>query len=112
MCCFAWHVTKRFGKILLLRRVDFAAFNAKGEGMSFADTEEVQRAYGSGRVELHARVKVRIHETLMNLGEETTEQTRIVETTVGRALLWDIVPAGLSFDMINQPMVKKSQSRG
>ena len=47
--------------------------NAKGEGMSFADTEEVQRAYGSGRVELHARVKVRIHETLMNLGEETTE---------------------------------------
>ena len=85
--------------------------NAKGEGMSFADTEEVQRAYGSGRVELHARVKVRIHETLMNLGEETTEQTRIVETTVGRALLWDIVPAGLSFDLINQPMVKKAISR-
>jgi DNA-directed RNA polymerase subunit beta' len=47
----------------------------------------------------------------MNLGEETTEQTRIVETTVGRALLWDIVPAGLAFDLINQPMVKKSISR-
>ncbi|MDG2460946.1 MAG: DNA-directed RNA polymerase subunit beta' [Luminiphilus sp.] len=85
--------------------------NAKGEGMSFADTEEVQRAYGSGQVDLQARVKVRIHETLMNLGEETTEQTRIVETSVGRALLWDIVPAGLSFDLINQPMVKKAISR-
>ena len=47
----------------------------------------------------------------MNLGEETVERTRIVDTTVGRALLWDIVPAGLSFDLINQPMVKKAISR-
>ena len=85
--------------------------NAKGEGMSFADTEEVQRAYGSGQVDLQAKVKVRVHETLMNLGEETVERTRIVDTTVGRALLWDIVPAGLSFDLINQPMVKKAISR-
>ncbi|MEL0306080.1 MAG: DNA-directed RNA polymerase subunit beta', partial [Halieaceae bacterium] len=85
--------------------------NAKGEGMSFADTQEVQRAFGSGQVDLQARVKVRVHETLMNLGEETTERTRIVETTVGRALLWDIVPDGLSYDLINQPMVKKAISR-
>ena len=85
--------------------------NAKGEGMSFADTEEVQRAFGSGSVDLHARVKVRIHETLMNLGEETREQTRIVETSVGRALLWDIVPDGLSFDLVNRPMVKKAISQ-
>ena len=85
--------------------------NAKGEGMTFADNEEVQRAFGSGQVDLQARVKVRIHEVLMNLGEETREQTRIVETTVGRALLWDIVPEGLSYDQINQPMVKKAISR-
>ena len=85
--------------------------NAKGEGMTFADTEEVQRAFGSGQVDLQARVSVRIHEVLMNLGEETREQTRIVETTVGRALLWDIVPEGLSYDQINQPMVKKAISR-
>jgi DNA-directed RNA polymerase subunit beta' len=85
--------------------------NAKGEGMSFADTQEVQRAFGSGQVDLQARVKVRVHEVLMNLGEETTERTRIVETTVGRALLWDIVPDGLSYDLINQPMVKKAISR-
>ena len=85
--------------------------NAKGEGMSFADNQEVQRAFGSGQVDLQARVKVRIHETLMNLGEETTERTRIVDTTVGRALLWDIVPDGLSYDMINQPMVKKAISK-
>jgi DNA-directed RNA polymerase subunit beta' len=85
--------------------------NAKGEGMTFADTDEVQRAFGSGQVDLQARVSVRIHEVLMNLGEETREQTRVVETTVGRALLWDIVPEGLSYDQINQPMVKKAISR-
>jgi DNA-directed RNA polymerase subunit beta' len=85
--------------------------NAKGEGMTFADTEEVQRAFGSGQVDLQARVSVRIHEVLMDLGEETREQTRIVETTVGRALLWNIVPEGLSYDQINQPMVKKAISR-
>ena len=85
--------------------------NAKGEGMIFADIEEVQRAFGSGQVDLQARVSVRIHEVLMNLGEDTWEQTRIVETTVGRALLWDIVPEGLSYDQINKPMVKKAISR-
>ena len=35
----------------------------------------------------------------------------MVESTVGRALLWRIVPEGLSFDMVNQPMVKKAISR-
>jgi DNA-directed RNA polymerase subunit beta' len=30
---------------------------------------------------------------------------------VGRALLWEIVPKGLSYDMVNQPMVKKAISR-
>jgi len=82
--------------------------NARGEGMSFSDTAEVERAYGSGQVDLHARIKVRIAETVIQYGEEEVTQTRLVETTVGRALLWGIVPEGLSFDMINQPMVKKS----
>jgi DNA-directed RNA polymerase subunit beta' len=85
--------------------------NARGEGMSFADTAEVERAYGSGQVDLHARIKVRIAETVIQYGEEEVTQTRLVETTVGRALLWGIVPEGLSFDMINQPMVKKAISR-
>ncbi len=34
--------------------------NAKGEGMIFADVAEVHRAYESGAVDLHAKIKVRI----------------------------------------------------
>jgi len=48
---------------------------------------------------------------VMGYNQEVDRATRIVETTVGRALLWRIVPEGLSFDMINQPMVKKAISR-
>jgi len=85
--------------------------NAKGEGMAFSDQAEVERAYASGEVHLQARIKVRIHEVVMGYNQEVDRATRIVETTVGRALLWRIVPEGLSFDMINQPMVKKAISR-
>ena len=85
--------------------------NARGEGMVFADPTEVQRAYASGQVELQARIKVRINETVASYNEESETRNRIVDTTVGRALLWEIVPAGLSYDMINQPMVKKAISR-
>ncbi len=85
--------------------------NARGEGMTFADAAEVERAYAAGQVELQARIRVRITETRNVLGEEPVTETRVVESTVGRALLWRIVPEGLSFDMVNQPMVKKAISR-
>ena len=85
--------------------------NAKGEGMTFADTAEAERAYASGQVDLQARVKVRITETLVQAEADPITQTRVVDTTIGRALLWRIVPEGLSYDMVNQPMVKKAISR-
>jgi len=84
--------------------------NAKGEGMTFADTAEAERAYASGQVDLQARVKVRITETLVQAEADSITQTRVVDTTIGRAL-WRIVPEGLSYDMVNQPMVKKAISR-
>jgi len=85
--------------------------NAKGEGMTFADTAEAERAYAAGQVDLQARVKVRITETLVQYETDPVTQTRVVDTTIGRALLWRIVPEGLSYDMVNQPMVKKAISR-
>jgi DNA-directed RNA polymerase subunit beta' len=85
--------------------------NAKGEGMTFADTAEAERAYASGQADLQARVKVRITETLVQYEADPVTQTRVVDTTIGRALLWRIVPEGLSYDMVNQPMVKKAISR-
>ncbi|HUL46050.1 MAG TPA: DNA-directed RNA polymerase subunit beta' [Steroidobacteraceae bacterium] len=83
---------------------------AKGEGMFFADVGEVHRAYESRGVDLQAKVRVRLRETLRGEGGTMTEQTRIVETTVGRALLSEILPKGLSFDLINQDMTKKAIS--
>ncbi len=83
---------------------------ARGEGMAFTDVHEVHRAYESRMVDLQAKVRVRIRETLRVPGGAFEEKRRIVETTVGRALLFEILPKGLSFDIINQDMTKKSIS--
>ncbi|KPP97102.1 DNA-directed RNA polymerase subunit beta' [Marinobacter sp. HL-58] len=84
--------------------------SALGEGMVFADVKEAHRAYGAGKVDLQAIVKVRVKEVAIQEDGERTEQYKIVDTTVGRALLFDIVPDGLSFDLVNKPMVKKAIS--
>ena len=83
---------------------------AKGEGMFFYDVGEVHRAYESRGVELQAKCKVRLKESVRGEGGTLTERTRIVDTTVGRALLFEILPKGLSFDLINQDMTKKAIS--
>ncbi|MCK7551926.1 MULTISPECIES: DNA-directed RNA polymerase subunit beta' [Marinobacter] len=84
--------------------------SALGEGMVFADVKEAHRAYGAGKVDLQAIVKVRVKEVTIHESGERTEAYKIVDTTVGRALLFDIVPDGLSFDLVNKPMVKKAIS--
>jgi DNA-directed RNA polymerase subunit beta' len=83
---------------------------ARGEGMAFADSQEVHRAYESRNVDLQAKVRVRLREHLLQAGGGTQERIRHVHTTVGRALLFEILPKGLSFDLINQDMTKKSIS--
>ena len=85
--------------------------NAQGEGMAFSDIKEVQRAYGAKQVHLQARVKVRINETIRDIEGNEESRTAIVDTTVGRAMLFDIVPTGLPFELINQAMKKKAISR-
>jgi DNA-directed RNA polymerase subunit beta' len=83
---------------------------ARGEGMFFADVAEVHRAYESRSVELQAKVRVRLREHLLGEGGTLTEKLRLADTTVGRALLFEILPKGLSFDLINQDMSKKAIS--
>ncbi len=85
--------------------------NAKGEGTLFANTSEVHRAYVGGHVHLQARVKVRVHEVVNTDEGESIERTFIADTTVGRALLWEIVPKGIGYDMVNQNMAKKPISK-
>jgi len=85
--------------------------NARGEGSLFADVREVHRAYENRAAELQARVKVRIRDTWLNEDGEVEEVIRVVDTTVGRALLTEILPDGLPFELINQDMNKKAISR-
>ncbi|MCP5148305.1 MAG: DNA-directed RNA polymerase subunit beta' [Pseudomonadales bacterium] len=85
--------------------------NAKGEGTLFANVSEVHRAYFGGHVHLQARVKVRINEVVNTDEGERIENSFVADTTVGRALLWEIVPAGIAFEMVNQDMAKKAISR-
>src|SRR5437867_11209109 len=84
---------------------------AKGEGMLFADIAEVTRAYESRQVDLHAKVSVRIKETEVDANNDRTEKITRYETTVGRALLSEILPVGLPFETINKPLKKKEISR-
>jgi DNA-directed RNA polymerase subunit beta' len=81
--------------------------NAKGEGMIFSDRAEVHRAYESRAADLQAKVKVRITEKVFTTPGVLESRTRVVETTIGRALLSEILPDGLSFDLVNRDMTKK-----
>ncbi len=82
--------------------------NAKGEGMVFADVAEVHRAYMNRAVDLHAKIRVRLKEVTFNTEGERHEEFKLFDTTVGRALLWEIVPEGIAFDLVNQAMTKKA----
>ncbi len=84
--------------------------NAKGEGMVFADINEVHRAYESKVVDLHARVKTRIKEVEIDEEGNRSSTFKLYDTTVGRALLSGILPKGLPFELVNLVLVKKAIS--
>lgn len=84
--------------------------NSDGEGMVLSGPKEAERLYRLGISELHARIKVRITEYELNDRGEFLEKIRIVNSTIGRAILWMIVPKGLPFELINQVLGKQSIS--
>ncbi len=85
--------------------------NALGEGMAFSSPQEVQRAYAGGKVHLQARIKCRLTQVSFSESGERSVNRSIIDTTVGRVVLWRIVPEGLPFDLVNQAMTKKAISR-
>ncbi|MCL6620092.1 DNA-directed RNA polymerase subunit beta' [Thermomonas hydrothermalis] len=85
--------------------------NKAGEGMVFANVAEVRRAYDHRVVELHAKCKVRITETVVGEDGRRSKRTSLVDTTVGRALLCEILPEGLPFALVNTELNKKAISR-
>jgi DNA-directed RNA polymerase subunit beta' len=84
--------------------------NAKGEGMVFANINEVIRAFNTQNVHLQARIKVRLTEVLKSEDGTKTSNTKVVSTTVGRVILFTIVPDGLPFALVDHKMTKKNIS--
>ncbi|MFN0184470.1 MAG: DNA-directed RNA polymerase subunit beta', partial [Aquabacterium sp.] len=86
--------------------------NGRGEGLIFSDVSEVQRALDNAEVEITARVAVRLTEQVLDKAtSEWVPQTTLVDTTVGRALLSEILPRGLPFATLNKALKKKEISR-
>jgi DNA-directed RNA polymerase subunit beta' len=75
-----------------------ARAGAKGEGKIFSSPEEVRIAYDAKTVDEHAKIKVRIND-------------RLLETTVGRILLGEILPPQMPFSLVNTEMTKKEVMR-
>ncbi|MBI3545627.1 MAG: DNA-directed RNA polymerase subunit beta' [Gammaproteobacteria bacterium] len=84
--------------------------NAQGEGKIYADVAEVHRAYNGRHVALQAKIKARIREVSIDETGKRTETRKIIDTTVGRALLSEILPDGLPFELINRVLKKKTIS--
>ncbi len=84
--------------------------NAKGQGSIFCNVEEIHKALDADIVELQTKIQVRINEKLKDEEGNLTEKTKRVETTVGRALVWEILPEGMPFDVLNCDMTKKNIS--
>ncbi|MGL5250876.1 MAG: DNA-directed RNA polymerase subunit beta', partial [Enterovibrio sp.] len=84
--------------------------NGKGEGLYLNGPAEAEKAYRTGNAELHSRVKVRINEQIKEENGTYTQRSYLVDTTIGRAMLWQIVPQGLPYELVNQALGKKQIS--
>ena len=76
---------------------------ARGEGMKFYGPEEVIIAYNEGRVDLHAKISIRLPKDMTDL----SKGYRIFDnTTVGRVIFNQVVPPEVGY--INELLTKKS----
>ena len=86
--------------------------NGRGEGMYFADTNEIERAMAAGQLDIHSRISVRLKQFEPGAVDgEFVEKMVRVETTAGRALLSKILPKGLPFKAIDKALKKKEISK-
>ncbi|MEW5850414.1 MAG: DNA-directed RNA polymerase subunit beta' [Myxococcota bacterium] len=76
---------------------------AKGEGMVFSSSEEVRAAYDAGEVALQAAITCRIRDE-----KDPKFPLKRESTTVGRVLMWEILPRGMPFKLVNKVMDKKA----
>ncbi len=97
--------------VLGLYAISREKINAQGEGSIFSGLDELHKALHFKRVEPRTIIQLRIKEKIFNDAGEFEYQTKRVKTTVGRGMIWEIVPEGIPFDLINCDMTKKNISR-
>lgn len=85
--------------------------NGKGEGRLFANMSELHCAYDLQQLELATKITVRLTEWVKDDSGEFMPVVNRYNTTVGRALLSEILPKGLSFDYVNKTLKKKEISK-
>ena len=84
--------------------------NGLGEGMVFADVKEATRAHANKVVHIQSKIRVRINETMPDENGEMQTVRKLEETTVGRAMLSELLPDGIPFESVNRDMTKKNIS--
>ena len=84
--------------------------NDKGEGMFFADVTEAERAYDAGVLSLQAIAKIRIKEVSEDENGEMITTRKVYETTVGRAIISELLPEGIPFEVVDKDLSKKAIS--
>jgi DNA-directed RNA polymerase subunit beta' len=81
----------------------------------FSSPEEVRMAYDANEVALHARVRVRVPDVDDDgnplIDKHGRPRRKMVDTTVGRVLISEVLPKGVSFDYVNKTLDKKALSR-
>ncbi len=82
---------------------------AQGHGRLFASPEEVRAAFDASDIALQAKIRCRmpVWDAHQDAEEEAPARREIVDTTVGRVLLFEIVPAGVPFELYNKVLGKK-----
>lgn len=80
--------------------------NAQGEGKYFSSPQEAQNFYEAGLIDIHAKVRMR-----MPIEGDVSKGFEMVDTTVGRGILYSILPKGMSFSQVNNTMTKKAISK-
>jgi DNA-directed RNA polymerase subunit beta' len=97
--------------VLGLYYISREKINAVGEGSIFIDSSEILKALDSKTIELQSKIEIRITEKIKNAEGGFDSVTSRKKTTVGRALIWDIVPDGMPYELVNVDMTKKNISR-
>lgn len=97
--------------VLGLYYISREKINGIGEGSIFVDSSEILKALDSKSVELQTKIEIRITEKIKNQDGSFESIVSRKKTTVGRALIWDIVPDGMPYELVNVDMTKKNISK-